>query len=72
MVLGFNCQLNNVASPEKKVFVRDCLNAVVLWACLWVVVLIDVGRFSPSWAAPFPRQGMVQCMSGEIELSTSQ
>jgi hypothetical protein len=37
--------------------VRDCL-----------VKLIDVGRPSPAWVAPFPSQGSLNCISGETEL----
>lgn len=36
------------------------------------VKFIDVGRFSPLWAAPFPRQDDLNCVKGEIDLTTSK
>ena len=31
--------------------------------------LIDIGRTNPLWAAPFLRHGVLNCMSGETDLS---
>lgn len=36
---------------------RDYLPGVSLWACLWELSLIYVGRSSPLWEAPSPRLG---------------
>lgn len=41
---------------------RDCLN----------LLLLDGGRPSPLWVAPFPRVGILYCISIERELSTSK
>ena len=35
------------------------------------VKFIDMGRLSPLWAAPFPRQDALNCVNGEIDLTIS-
>lgn len=45
-----------MSSLGKRVSIKDCLPWVGLWTCLWGS-LIDAGRPSGPWAAPFPRQG---------------
>lgn len=45
--------------PGQRVSLRDCLDQVDLWACLWglVLTLNDVEKLSPLWVAPLPGFG---------------
>lgn len=36
-----------------------------------LIKLFDVGRPSPLWAQPFPRQGVLNYVSGETKLHTN-
>lgn len=43
-----------------------------LWECLKGSLLIksfNIGRHSTQWAAPFPRQRVLKCMSGDTQVS---
>lgn len=65
----------NPESPWKEVSMKDCLQWVELWMCLWgltLIKLIDVGRISPLWVSQFLRKGVMNYMSGKIELITNQ
>ena len=60
--------LHNLESPVKGISMRDCLHSGGLWTCLWVNVFIkfiDVGRPSPLWAEPLPRQRVLPCIKVE-------
>lgn len=60
----FNCQLN-LESPRKSLS-EELLRSDLVYGCVcgglsWL--LIDVGRQSPLWEAPFPRQKILNCVN---------
>lgn len=60
--------LTQVKIIKEEVPIRYCLPWAGLWACPWRTVLIksiDVGRFSPLWEAPFPKQKPLNYMRVE-------
>jgi hypothetical protein len=78
--LGDDCYFqvsawDNLDSPSQKVSMGDSLPWVGARAHWWKVVLIkltDVGWASLLWETPFPRQRVLNDMSGAIELSRSK
>ena len=63
MMVSFDCQLNSLESPAKKFSMRDCIDQVGLWTCLWginLIVFIGMGTLIPV-GGTFPRQGILNC-----------
>lgn len=50
---------------------RDCPDQFDPWACL-DYRFIDAGKPSPFWASPFPRKGILDCISVERGLNTTK
>lgn len=50
---------------------RNCLDQLGLWACLWDIVLIVNGceKACLSWEAPFPSQGILNSMTERTKVA---
>lgn len=50
--------------PHERVLIRICIDQFGLW--VWkTLLLINIERLSPLWAASFPRQGVLDCIGDE-------
>lgn len=73
VLVSFNHNLTQPKLPGERVLIRNYTEQVGLWACLWGVLLIDVGSPSPLWVVPFPSQeGPEPQKKGQSELSASK
>lgn len=60
VLVSFNCQLQNLESPKKRALVKEPSKSdwAVRMSVVVVLTVINIGRLSLLWVAPFLRLGV--------------